>query len=181
MRTQPAARFTRANVPQTHLPQARFEIGPAAEGQRIAIWGPRRWRAPDGKEIAWSSLDGVLHFSDAATRKEQRRWKEDKKEVWNFAFSPHGKRLASSSDEGTIRLWDVAKGKSSRVLSENPQESGQPLAFSPDGAWVATGHPDGTIHLWDVESGEEKRRWQAGMAPVVARLLPSGEKARLIG
>ncbi len=98
--------------------------------------------SPDGKILASTERDGIIHLWDTVNGKSLHILKGHPKDPDNprsgnvlaVAFSPDGKTLASSSDDRTIRLWDLSTAECTSVLKT--QGSFQSILFSLDGKSV---------------------------------------------
>ena len=108
--------------------------------------------SPDGKLLAWSSIDMMVRLWDVASRTLRESLAGHGNSVNSVSFSPDGKLLASGSGDKTIKLWDAATGKLTQTLTAHglPVAS---VAFGPDGKLLASGSGDKTIKLWDAASG----------------------------
>jgi len=112
---------------------------------------------PDRQTLISGSLDGALHYWDAATGKEQRQVVAHTGGVYALGLSPDGQLLASAGADGKIRLWDAAKGEEIRTFTGH-EKGVICLAFSPDGKQIASGGADKTIRVWSVADGKELSR-----------------------
>jgi RNA polymerase sigma factor (sigma-70 family) len=146
--------------------------------------------APDGKTLAWGTVEGNVQLWDRGANKPLRRL--GAKEVGNralaLAFSPDGKLLATSRPDRTVRVWEVATGKLRRVLDEPVDEGrrtvrfagadmqGQPdLAFAPDGKTLAAGCGGHVVRLFDVTTGKELAPPRLPDGASAAALSPDGK------
>src|SRR5262249_49161892 len=65
--------------------------------------------SPDGKLLAWSSPEGIIHLEDAATGKPRRYVKSDV--GCQIAFTPDGKHLlALTPATEQVQRWEVETG-----------------------------------------------------------------------
>jgi WD40 repeat protein len=129
---------------ETHESMSQSITGLVGEITRAAM-------SPDGKTLAFATLDHRIIFWDTATSQPVGPSIEGlNDEIWSIAFLEDRKLLASVGD--SVILWDV----------ENGQRIGQPIsagfaiyciAFSPDGKTLALGSVDSII-LWDMEAGQ---------------------------
>src|SRR5262245_53500873 len=67
--------------------------------------------SPNGKTLASSGSDGVLHLWDIVTGKELRTIAGEGIQPWSLAFSPDGKWLTGVCADMSIGLWEAATGK----------------------------------------------------------------------
>jgi RNA polymerase sigma factor (sigma-70 family) len=117
---------------------------------------------PDGRTLfaggGLGNRENTVHFLDAVTGKEVRRFDGHDNRLEAVAFSPDGKWVATgSTGEVPIRLWEADTGKLVRRLGEERRGANAfALAFSPDGKVLASGGY-GTVTLWDVASGKALR------------------------
>jgi dipeptidyl aminopeptidase/acylaminoacyl peptidase len=119
--------------------------------------------SPDGKLLASSGWDEVIHLWDANTGHSVRELTDPNRDS-NLAisFSPDGSKLASTSENGSIRLWEVASGrKLLDIKGHNDRVFG--LAFAPDGRSFATAGYEGIVKLWDAATGAELRSFSPGV------------------
>ena len=113
--------------------------------------------SPDGRVLASSGDDALIHLWDPTTGKELKRLDGHKGPVWTIAFSPDGDRLASGGNDCTIRIWRVASGKEVRRLGPL-QSDVTSIAFVRDGNHIFSGEQGGTVALWDIGRAVETRR-----------------------
>ena len=64
--------------------------------------------APDGKSIALSGEDHVIHIQEVISRRERCCFQSPDKKPSKLAYSPTGRILAQGSEDITVLLWDVA-------------------------------------------------------------------------
>jgi dipeptidyl aminopeptidase/acylaminoacyl peptidase len=131
--------------------------------------------SPDGKTVASSGSDRVLHLWDIVTGKELRTISGEGIQPWSLAFSPDGKWLADVCADMSIGLWEAASGKTLHTMKGH-QAIPWSVAFSPTGKVLASGSEDGTVRLWDPATGKEVRRLgvpQDGVWPVA--FSPNGK------
>jgi WD40 repeat protein len=121
---------------------------------------------PDGKGLVSSGLDGVIHFWDAETGKELRRFKTLPQQVQNAALSPDQRLLAAIDFGGAFGLFAMATGKKlDRVKLPNPGNAHR-LAFSPDSKTLAVGDfRSAEVLFFDAGSGELVSRFQPQPKP----------------
>ncbi|WP_024335512.1 nSTAND1 domain-containing NTPase [Desulfotignum balticum] len=109
--------------------------------------------SPDGKTIASSSSDSMIHMWNIDSGKLIGTLLfEEHKKINDLSFSPDGNTLVSACANGMVVLWDVVSKKVKTEFTK--RESGiEIVIFSPDGRTITSGLSDGTIKLWDVVSG----------------------------
>jgi WD40 repeat protein len=113
--------------------------------------------SPDGKRLAWKTLEGWLAVYDATSGKLLYRHREDLGGTIHFlrpAFSPNGRRLASPGFDGHVRLYEASSGKRLATLRGHLSFVFA-VAFSPDGRRLASAGFDKTARVWDVEEARE--------------------------
>jgi len=135
--------------------------------------------SPDGKTLAWTGTDKVIHLWDVATGREFQQLEGHQAEVWALAFAPDGRSLASVGGDQTIRLWDLLTGQQRQQfairVSKMPEHGvigliqhgtwGRP-AFTRNGLLLAAGVRDQTAWLWEETAGKEVEQFN-GHADVV--------------
>ncbi len=133
-------------------PGAVVRAGTARLRQGGEVWAVAF--APDGKALASSGRDGVIHLWDRQTGRLVRPFVGHTGWVMAVAFSPDGRRLASRGGwkDQTVRLWDVATGRQLARLGTTHPGYGA-IRFAPDGRTV-TVNEDGAVRLWDGATGK---------------------------
>jgi RNA polymerase sigma factor (sigma-70 family) len=122
---------------------------------------------PDGRTLLAGGGTGRrqngVHFLDAVTGKEVRRFEGHDSRAEAVAFSPDGRLVATgASGSDPIHLWEANTGKLVRRLGEREHAPNAfALAFSPDGKVLASGGYAGQVALRDVTSGEVVRAFKA--------------------
>jgi WD40 repeat protein len=77
--------------------------------------------SPDGKTLAGGSRDALVLW-DAASGKEQKRFKGSLGVIWTVAYTHDGKIAATGGRDGSVLLWDV----NASPLSEEAKKPGSP-------------------------------------------------------
>lgn len=125
----------------------------------------------DGTSIASASVDGSIHFWNAASGSLLEILARSLDWVGGVAFSSDIKFLATCSG-GSIKIWNTSKGEPvARMGSEAASHS---IAFAPSGDFLISGGEDGDLRLWDVESCREMREAISGHTDCVLSIsMPS--------
>ena len=92
--------------------------------------------SPDGKLLASSYLNKMVHVWDLAAGCSMRILLHDKEAV-SIAFSPDGKLLAAARVDGVVTLWDSQTGCEMRTFVVH-DDFISAIAFSPDGQLLAS-------------------------------------------
>jgi RNA polymerase sigma factor (sigma-70 family) len=112
---------------------------------------------PDGRTLfaGRGGQRNTVHFLDAVTGKEVRRFEGHDSRVEAVAFSSDGRLVATGAmGSDPVRLWEAGTGKLVRLLGElEHAPSAFALAFSPDGRSLAAGGYAGQVRLRDVAGG----------------------------
>jgi WD40 repeat protein len=105
--------------------------------------------APDGKTLAVSCYDGVIHLVDVASGKEVRACQGHVSVPYAIAFSRDGRLLASASFDRTVRLWEAFSGASVLTLAGHvgPVHG---VALSLDERTLYSAAADTTVLAWDI-------------------------------
>jgi hypothetical protein len=83
---------------------------------READWvGPMTFD-PDGRVLAWGTIDGSAILWDVAAGKELLRCTGHAGPVSCLSFSPDGKTLAIGGDDGQVLLWDLSDVRPAEVV-----------------------------------------------------------------
>lgn len=141
--------------------------------------------SPDGKRLAASMGDNVVHIWDTASGLPVLTYPESHRTVLDsIAYSPDGRQAATGGRDGVVRLWDLATAKEVGKLdfSDGLTSGVEALAFSADGRTIAAGGYEftdrkvpGLLKLWDHKSGAQ--RWAKRMESRVSALTfsPDGQ------
>ena len=114
--------------------------------------------SPDGKLLAWGSIDipkgrsQTIVVCEAASGKVVRKIDVHAR-IERLRGSPKDNLVAAVLIDDTVEVWDIAKGTRVCVLT-NPDEPIHFIAFSPDGEKLATGSKNGHFSVWSVRSGK---------------------------
>lgn len=116
--------------------------------------------SPDGKTLASSDDDGVIHLWDTATWKQRATMNMPAKIVRCLSWSGDSKMLLTGDKVKNAQLWDAETGK---PLGEpfNQVRAVWAVAISKDGKKVATAGNGSPMRLWDVETRKELGVYQA--------------------
>jgi WD40 repeat protein len=127
----------------------RWEVAVGKGSAPYAIW------SPDGRLLASSEGDGLLHVRDAATGHEVFQ-KESDPYFHAVTFSPDSRYVAACVKELTIGVWETATGKEAAVLRGHTAGV-RDMVFSPDGRRLASAgtYPENAVRLWDVATGKQ--------------------------
>jgi WD40 repeat protein/serine/threonine protein kinase len=106
---------------------------------------------PDGRHLASTGFDRVVHISEVATGQQVRELHDHNWPIQSLAFHPAGQLLASGSIDSTVRVWEAVTGREVKALDRH-SAAVQSVAFSPDGRYLASAGKDRTVRVWDVES-----------------------------
>jgi RNA polymerase sigma factor (sigma-70 family) len=142
---------------------------------------------PDGRTLfagrGTASRRNTVHFLDAVTGREVRRFEGHDSRAEAVAFSPDGRLVATGAmGPDPIHLWEAKTGKLVRLLGElEHAPSAFALAFSPDGKVLAAGGYAGQVALRDVKSGQVVRAFKAHDHNVVCLAFTPDGKALVSG
>jgi WD40 repeat protein len=107
--------------------------------------------SPDGRLVATSGIDWLVHIWDAHTGKLVRELEQNVgNAVWALDFSPDSSIIVISGGDGFASLWDVATGaKIGQRLGVGSREA--MLDVSPDGRRLLMTNGDGRGAVWDID------------------------------
>jgi WD40 repeat protein/tetratricopeptide (TPR) repeat protein len=117
--------------------------------------------SPDGRIVAASGGEGIVHFWDPATAKRRTALSAHGAKVLAVAFSRDGRTLATRGLDQAVKLWDLSAWRSGRADSPVarltlPGLSGNAVAFSPDGKTFATAGGSARVQLWETATGRPR-------------------------
>jgi RNA polymerase sigma factor (sigma-70 family) len=106
---------------------------------------------PDGKTLMAKSPDGTIHFLDAISGKEARKFSRSNENLSpSYAISPDGETFAYGQSTSTF-LQDLTADTEHVQLAGQTPNYVHALAFSPDGRRLAAGG-NGSCQIWDVKN-----------------------------
>ena len=114
--------------------------------------------SPDGRLVATSGIDWLVHIWDAHTGKLVRELEQNVgNAVWALDFSPDSSIIVISGGDGFASLWDVATGaKIGQRLAVGSREA--MLDVSPDGRRLLMTNGDGRGAVWDIDPASWAKR-----------------------
>jgi len=145
---------------------------------------------PDGKQLLWSSQDGITRLYDVASGKEIRQLGQQQFGYgMQLALSPDGKLLGTKTrNASSVLLFDLATGKEVRRLGEAPAPQAgfrffdnqrgpsREFSFSPDGKTVALGTQRGAVRQFNVETGKESLQLEGSQGLIAGlNVAPDGK------
>jgi len=110
--------------------------------------------SPDGKVIAYPTMEGEVKIFDIEVGKELKTLKASEEMAVCVAYSPDGKHLACGSKDGFFKIWSTSDYNE----KWNIEAHNKPILsvqFSPDNQWLLTGSRDNRVKIWDVITGKE--------------------------
>jgi RNA polymerase sigma factor (sigma-70 family) len=113
--------------------------------------------SPDGKMVASSGADELVHLWSVEKGEEILSLKGHKQGHRAVVFSPDNKLVAAGGPDGKVRLWDVPSGALRETLEGHRAEI-YSLAFSCDGKTLASASQDGTVRLWSLPRGNGEKK-----------------------
>ncbi|GEM_PF-1907687 len=139
---------------------------------------------PNGRWVAFGTLDGQVILWDIRANREVRRMKEHSGMVGSVDFSADGSLLASGSADKTAIVWNANTGEREHRLTEHSAEV-TGVAFADYGAWLFTGSMDGYVWMWDADDGTKVAYTQGpsqvvGIAYSHTRLLAIAQQDGLV-
>jgi WD40 repeat protein len=134
-----------------------WELATGKELRQIAFDNPPLWIysaavSPDGRLLAFGSLNRFIAIHDLANGNLVRRIDRLPDRATGMAFSPDGRTLAWAGEESAVvRLLEVTSGRERHRLAGHlgPVLS---LTFSVDGRRLTSGSEDTTALVWDLAS-----------------------------
>jgi serine/threonine protein kinase/WD40 repeat protein len=134
----------------------------------------------DGKTIASSGQDGLIHLWDTASAKKRRTLKGHVAAVRSLAFSPESTLLASGSEDRSLRLWDLATG-SERPIQGKDVGEWDIVAFSLDGKSLLGGNRHGFVQVWALPALQRQCDFRSKQGIWSLALSPDGQTLALGG
>jgi WD40 repeat protein len=135
-----------AGTPVTTIPSA---------GEVYGIWGISI--SPDGKLLATSDGNGVVHVYDLQSKTELAALNAELSWSSGALFSPDGKYVAAGYGKKAIVIWDW-QAKTPWLKLEGHTADIENIAYSKDGSMLASGSDDGRIIIWDLKPQAKVRK-----------------------
>ncbi len=130
--------------------------------------------SPDGKTIAASDNDGLIHLWDVETAENVLELRGHVRVVTSVTWDPFGNLLASGSWDDTIRIWDTANGEVIQMIEiERGATTDYAITWSPDGEQFAAQGEEG-ISIWDADTGVLRSSWPYNYETSVVKWSPDG-------
>ena len=121
---------------------------------RVAAWrhDPGKWvttvsPSPDGKNVAYGSVDRSVVVVRALDGIERFSGHSHKEAVTALAWSPGGDKLATGSADATVKVWSASTGGEVTTIMQ-VRSAVTALAFSPDARWLAVAAVDLSIRVF---------------------------------
>jgi WD40 repeat protein len=129
----------------------------------------------DGKTLASSGPDGIVHLRRASDLKEILTLEQTGGHVTALEFSPDDDTLAGTTTEGKLWLWTLSTG-GRKTMDVQPQGGGSSLAFAPEGSEVFCGTFDGGVVGYGTALGDRRgiRVTGNGRGPARVAVSPDG-------
>jgi len=133
-----------------------------ARFERQLDWSYQANFSPDGKSLAFASLDPGAKVWDIASGKleytlpghDHSPGGAVKQYAMTLGYSPDGKTLATGASK-EIFLWDVeTKQLRQKLLVSRNKNLFISIAFTPDSKTVVGGSQDGNVYVWNAETGK---------------------------
>ena len=106
-------------------------------------WVYRVAFSPDGRNLAWSTSQQLVHLRDLRTKK-MKTFRGHQRDIFGLAWSSDGETLATGSSDGRIMLWNAGTGK--ELLTLQQERSGiEKIWFVGDGKTLLISHPSKTF------------------------------------
>ena len=109
--------------------------------------------SPDGKVIAYPTMEGEVKIFDLEAGKEIKTLKASEKMSVCVAYSPDGKYLACGNKDGFFKVWNTSD-YSEKWNIEAHNRPVLSIQFSPENLWILTGSRDNRVRVWDVVTGK---------------------------
>jgi WD40 repeat protein len=110
--------------------------------------------SPDGKCLAATTPDRVIHLCDPRTGKKVRELRGAQAEIRCLAFAPDGKTLATASGQEPVRRWETATGQEIAPPGGHQGWVGY-LEYTSDQKHLVTAGWDWTIRVWERATGKQ--------------------------
>jgi RNA polymerase sigma factor (sigma-70 family) len=145
----------------------RLEAANVADVQALAF-------SPDGKTLAASDQNGVIHFWYPATGEQASQHSTGTMEpITLLAYSSDGKILVSGNDRSVrLQLWDAVSHQMLYQLARPGNLSS--IAFSPDGTLLAASAENCPVALWRVRTGQLVRELRSPLRVDTLAFSPDG-------
>ncbi len=128
--------------------------------------------SPDGRVLAVTVQNNVVHLYDAATHEQiGKRLENVDSPIFSTSFAPGSRRLATGTGSGLVLQWTVDDQEVVRPPLEGDEGAIGGVAYSPDGRLLATSRIGfSTTQLWRADTGVRfARTFVAGALPYTER------------